>query len=143
MTFAVLGNAFVGNSIIEWYMELEKPWYLVPLWAFIVVGILYYIMAGTIVYRQLVNFTESKRRKTAFLLTIGMLAGNEVWNYLFFGLKSTFLGFISLIPFLMLVAGLAYTLKKVDLFSFVILIPYLFWLGYDLIWTYGLHMENI
>jgi tryptophan-rich sensory protein len=71
-----------------------------------------------------------------------MLAGNEVWNYLFFGLESTFLAFISLIPFSILVFLLFIKLKKIDKKSALILTPYLIWLIYDLSWTYYLWKLN-
>ncbi|TYS68291.1 tryptophan-rich sensory protein [Sutcliffiella horikoshii] len=105
--FAVVGNVFVDDALTVWYANLNKPWYLVPLWIFIIVGIFYYIMSGIILYRQINNISESKLRKIALILTISMLIGNELWNYLFFGLKSTFLGFISLIPFSIIVVTLA------------------------------------
>ncbi|MDZ5784599.1 TspO/MBR family protein [Marinococcus luteus] len=142
-TLAVLGNAFVGNALTVWYAELNKPWYLVPLWFFIVVGVLYYIMGTVILYRQMDKIDESYLRKAALVLTLIMLVGNEVWNYLFFGLQSTFLGFIGLIPFTLVVGLLAYTLKKIDVFSFSILLPYILWLLYDLIWAFSLYMQNL
>ncbi|NBI29880.1 TspO/MBR family protein [Chengkuizengella marina] len=141
-TLAILGNIFVGDALTVWYAQLNKPWYLVPLWFFIIVGILYYIMGGIILYRQINRFTESKLRKNALTLTLIMLIGNELWNYLFFGLESIFLGFISLFPFILIVSLLAIILKKMDVFSFKILLPYIFWLIYDLIWTFGLYMQN-
>ncbi|WP_193743896.1 tryptophan-rich sensory protein, partial [Halobacillus sp. BAB-2008] len=61
----------------------------------------------------------------------------------FFGLKSTFLGFISLIPFSIIVVTLAYFLKKTDVYSFRVLLPYLVWLLYDLLWTLGLYLQNL
>ncbi|MBM7553012.1 tryptophan-rich sensory protein [Thalassobacillus pellis] len=134
---------FVGDALTVWYAGLNKPWYLVPLWFFIMVGILYYLMSGVILYRQLRSFKESKFRKIALGLILVMLAGNEMWNYLFFGLESIFLGFISLIPFSIVVGLLAFVLRKVDRLSYRILLPYLFWLGYDLLWAYGLYMRNM
>ncbi|ELK46875.1 tryptophan-rich sensory protein, partial [Halobacillus sp. BAB-2008] len=77
--FAVVGNIFVGDALTVWYANLNKPWYLVPLWIFIVVGVLYYIMSGFILYRQIINISESKWRKIALILTISMLIGNELW----------------------------------------------------------------
>ncbi|QAS51235.1 hypothetical protein HLI_02925 [Halobacillus litoralis] len=143
VTLAILGNAFVGDGLTVWYAELDKPWYLVPLWFFIIIGILYYMMVSVILYRQISNIAGSMLRKVALILTLSMLVGNELWNYLFFGLKSTLLGFISLIPFIMIVGLLAFTLKKIDVFSFRILLPYVLWLVYDLIWTFGLYMQNL
>ncbi len=43
MLFALLGGALVGGSGVAWFAELVKPWFLVPLWAFYLVGLLYYV----------------------------------------------------------------------------------------------------
>lgn len=142
VTLAFFGNVLVGDALTVWYSKLIKPWYLVPLWFFIIIGILYYFMGVIILYRQIKNIAESKIRKIALTLTVIMLVGNELWNYLFFGLESTFLGFVGLIPFTLIVGSLAYTLKKIDVFSFRILSLYILWLIYDLIWTFGLYLQN-
>ena len=39
--FANLGSTLVGESSLDWYAKLVKPWILVPLWAFYLVGLLY------------------------------------------------------------------------------------------------------
>lgn len=36
--FALFGSALVGESLGTWYDTLDKPWFLVPLWAFYIVG---------------------------------------------------------------------------------------------------------
>lgn len=76
--FAVLGNAFLGDALTVWYAQLDKPWYLVPLWFFIIVGILYYLMAAIILYRQLRNLAESKWRKHALALTVAVFCNRKV-----------------------------------------------------------------
>ncbi len=39
--FALFGNALIGESLGNWYDALEKPWFLVPLLAFYIVGVVY------------------------------------------------------------------------------------------------------
>ena len=36
--FALFGSALVGESLGTWYDALDKPSFLVPLWAFYIVG---------------------------------------------------------------------------------------------------------
>jgi tryptophan-rich sensory protein len=36
--FALFGSALVGESLGTWYGTLDKPSFLVPLWAFYIVG---------------------------------------------------------------------------------------------------------
>ncbi len=142
LLFSIGGNLFVGDALTTWYADLEKPWYLVPLWFFIIIGVLYYVMSGVIFYRLFHLTKASSLRSSAIVLVFFMLIGNELWNYLFFGMRSTFLGFVSLVPFIMIVVVLTFILRKIDRVSFYVLSPYLLWLLYDLIWTYGLYEQN-
>jgi TspO/MBR family protein len=36
--FALFGTALIGESHGNWYEVLDKPWFLIPLWAFGIVG---------------------------------------------------------------------------------------------------------
>lgn len=56
--------------------------------------------------------------------------------------KKHFPGFLSLIPFTILVITLFYELWKIERPAACILLPYVIWLGYDLIWTYHLWRLN-
>ena len=52
--FDLFGAALVGESLGTWYGALDKPWFLVPLWAFYIVGAVYYVVFATVLYRILV-----------------------------------------------------------------------------------------
>ena len=142
LVIAILGNIFIGDALTSWYLSLTKPWFLVPLWFFIVIGIIYYIMGGTLLYRAQIYINDTKSKSNSILLIYTMLVANEIWNYIFFGLRNLFLGFIGLIAFFLIAVILSYTLRKNDKISFYIILPYLFWLIYDLIWTYALFIIN-
>lgn len=141
ITFAIIGGLLTGDSLEVWFAEIKQPWFSLPLTGWYVVGGLYYIMAIIILY-QLFMAEIGAERNLAIGITIAMIAGNEFWNYLFFGLESTFAGFIGLIPFTLLVMVLFIKLWKFKQKTAWILLPYLIWLGYDLIWTYQLWKLN-
>jgi tryptophan-rich sensory protein len=65
--FAVFGGALVGEGIEGWYEGLEKPWFLVPLWAFYVVAILYYLAFADVLYRVMVHVEEPEGAGSAWL----------------------------------------------------------------------------
>ncbi len=46
--FTLLGGALTGGAIGSWYAGLVKPWFLVPLWAFYIVGFVYYVGVSSI-----------------------------------------------------------------------------------------------
>ncbi len=139
--FAMMGGLLVGDALEGWFKALRHPWYSLPLWGWYMIGGLYYLIAIVILYK-LLNKPSSPKRKKAIGLTIIMIAGNEYWNYLFFGLESTLAGFLGLIPFTAVVIVLFFTLFRYERNASWILFPYLLWLGYDLIWTYSLWQLN-
>jgi translocator protein len=98
--FAVFGTALVGGSGLEWYEGLEKPGFLVPLGIFYLVGALYYALFAVVVYRVLARVDDPRGRTLSLGLTVGVMLLNELWNYGFFGLRSTLAGFLGILVFL-------------------------------------------
>ena len=95
--FALVGGALVGGSGVAWFAELVKPWFLVPLWAFYLVRLVYYVGGATILYRVSVHVADRRGRAVSLALIIGVLFRNELWNYLFFGLRSPLAGFLGIV----------------------------------------------
>ena len=104
--FALFGSALVGESLGNWYGTLDKPSFLVPLWVFYIVGAVYYVLFVTVLYRILTRVDDRRGRATSLALTIGVLFLNELWNYGFFGLESTLLGFLDIAVFLVTLTAL-------------------------------------
>ncbi len=98
--FAVFGGTLAGESIGSWYAGLEKPWFLVPLRVFYLVGVLYYILFAVVLYRVLVHVENHRGRMRCLALVISVMLLNELWNYGFFGLRSTLAGFLGIVVFL-------------------------------------------
>jgi translocator protein len=73
-----------------------------------------------------------------FVLTLAVMIANELWNYLFFGLRSMFAGFIGIIIFLVPLTALQLALFHYDSFSAWLLLAYYAWVLYDLVWTFAL-----
>ena len=140
--FAVFGTALVGGSGLEWYAGLAKPRFLVPLRVFYLVGSLYYVLVAVVIYRVLARIEDPRGRAVSFGLTVSVLLLNELWNYGFFGLRSTLAGFLGILGFLALLTALIAALRRYERFSAVLLVPYYLWVLYDLAWTYGLWRLN-
>jgi translocator protein len=140
--FALFGTALVGESLGSWYGALEKPWFLIPLWAFGIVGAIYYVLFATVLYRILVHVEDRRGRTTLLVLTVGVLFLNELWNLGFFGLESTLVGFLGIAAFLVPVTALAVTLRSHERFSAALVAVYWIWVLYDLVWTFALWRMN-
>lgn len=134
---AVAGNAFIGRDSLQWLRGLRGPRLQLPLPAFAVVGAVYYLQLGTVLYRAYMNGDRSVRTRALLVLV-----GNELWNVAFFARRSPRNGFAGVLVFL----GPLLALQKVvasDLPSVAVLTPYTVWvIGYDVPWTYRLWRLN-
>ena len=136
--FTLLGTALVGESLGNWYEALDKPWFLIPLWAFGVVGAVYYVLFATVLYRIFVHVDDRRGRATSLALTISVMFFNELWNYGFFGLESTLVGFLGIAMFLIPVTALLLALRTYERLSAGLVAVYWIWVLYDLAWTFAL-----
>ena len=140
--FALFGGALVGESLGTWYAGLEKPWFLLPLWVFYIVGFVYYVLFATVLYRILVHVGDRRGRANSLVLTIVVLFLNELWNYGFFGLESTLVGFLGIVVLLVPLTTLVVALRNYERFSATLVAVYWIWVLYDLAWTYELWRLN-
>lgn len=137
VTAAVLGNALVGKDSMDWFLQLRRPPMQLPLPGFMVVGGLYYVSIGTVLYRS-----ATRRDRRAYGLALLVLAGNEAWNVVLFGRRSPRGAFLGLLGFIVPLLLLQLAVKD-DRRSTVALSPYTAWvLGYDVPWTYQLWRRN-
>ena len=121
---AIFGTALVGESLGDWYGALDKPWFLIPLWAFGIVGAVYYVLFATVLYRILVHVDDRRGRITSLTLTITVLFLNELWNFRFFGLESTLVGCLGAAAFLVPVTALVVALRSHERFSAALVAVY-------------------
>jgi translocator protein len=140
--FALFGGALVGEGLEGWYEGLEKPWFLVALWAFYVVAVLYYLAFAAVLYRVLVHVEDRRARGICLALALVVMLSNELWNYLFFGLRSTLAGFVGIVLFLVPLIALFFALSRYEKVSAKLLVPYYLWVLYDLAWTFELWRLN-
>lgn len=144
-TFAAFtGNIALGSAISEWYTSLNQPAFGLPFEGWIFVGGLYYILMGIVIYRILRFIDSSEGRFRVLLLAFAVLAGNELWNAVFFGLRSTFWGGIGLVIFLIPVVALGYSLWGRERVSSWLTSAYAGWvIFYDIPWAFALWFLNV
>lgn len=142
VAFAVIGGLLTGDAIETWFAQLRQPAFALPVWGWMIVGLCYYIISITVLSRVLI-YVSKPFSSWVFWLTLGMIAGNESWNYLLFGLQSPQLAFFGLFPYFVLVVCLFWQLRKSQPTTAWILFPYLIWLIYDLFWAYFLWKMNL
>jgi translocator protein len=134
---AAAGNALISKDDLAWLYGLRQPRMQLPLPGFAVVGIVYYVLLGCVLYRA-----TDRRDRTATRLALAVLALNEVWNLTFFGGRSVRAGFFGILAFLVPLTALQIAVSR-DRTSSLLLAPYTAWvIGYDLPWTLQLWRFN-
>jgi len=143
LAMALLGGLLTGNHLKGWFAELRTPRWQLPLWAFIGVGIVVYVLDAVIAYRLLTVLHDRAGRVVALTALVVVMLYNEVWNYAFLGLRSTFAGLLGVLAFLAPLAVLQVALAVYDRPSAVLLLVYVVWvIGYDVPWAYTLWRLN-
>lgn len=140
--FALFGGALIGGNGVGWFAKLDKPRFLVPLWTFYLVGLGYYAGCAAVLYRILVYVNDRRGETVSLALIIIVMLLNELWNYLFFGLRSTLAGFLGIVAFLMPLTALLLVLRRHEWLSARLVTAYYLWVLYDLAWTYQLWRLN-
>ena len=140
--FGLAGGALTGDALTKWYPSLRKSRLVLPLWAFLPVAVLYYLMCGAILFRLLARVAPSHEQRAALRSLLAMMAANEGWNYLLFGRRSPRAGLLGMIGFVGLALSLLRALQRADQRSATLLLPYIAWLGYDLVYAYELWRLN-
>jgi translocator protein len=134
---AGIGNAWVGKDDLAWLNGLNRPRMQIPLPAFAVVGAIYYVLLGIVIYRACERCDKTSRR-----LALTVLVLNEVWNVFFFRFRSTRNGFAGILLFLLPLGALQRAVRE-DSTSAGVLAPYTAWVvGYDVPWTLLLWRMN-
>ncbi len=143
LAMASLGGLLAGKQVTGWFATLRKPRLQLPLWAFISVGGVVYVLDALILYRLLTGVNDQALRIVALTGMYIVMLYNELWNYVFLGWRNTFAGFLGVLAFLAPLLILQVTLLVSDQFSALVLFVYLLWvIGYDIPWAYTLWKLN-
>ncbi len=143
VAMALLGGLLTGNSLKGWYAGLAKPRWQIPLWAFVAIGLIGYVMDAVILYRLLSFAHDSAGKVIALTAMIVVMLYNELWNYAFFGWRSTLAGFVGIVAFLAPLTILQVILVEYDSLSALLMLVYVVWvIGYDIPWAYTLWKLN-
>jgi tryptophan-rich sensory protein len=136
VTAAAAGNLLIPTAAVNWFRTLNWPRWLVPYPVFIAVGIAYYVLMGTVLYRAL-----DRHDTAAIAWSIVLIIANEAWNAVFFGRRSTLGGFAGILAFTVPVTALLLSARE-DGLSLVLVILYAAWVAYDIAWTFALWRGN-
>jgi len=139
---AALEGLCAGQNVKAFYAELHFPRYSAPLWVWMIIGGVYYIIFWFILYRLLLVENRSFLWIATFILILFMMIVNAFTNYAIFRLRNITLSFVITCIFPFMDVALFVCLLRLDRLAGCLLIPYLVYRVYSLWWSYGLWKLN-
>jgi tryptophan-rich sensory protein len=138
---AAVEGVAAGSSFRQRLAQLRLPRFSPALPVWVLIGVAYYIIAGTVLYRVL-GLPPSGRRLAAVWLLLAILGINAIWNYFFFRRRSLGSSFLLGLLYSLLALVLCITLFGLDSVAGLVFLPYVVYLLYANIWTYGVWRLN-
>lgn len=139
---AALEGVCAGKNVKPFFASLKFPPYSAPLWAWSIIGGVYYVVFCFVTYRLLRLDTRSPLRIAAFSLILFMMVINALTNYVIFRARNLRLSFVVGSVFPVLDIALFVFLVLLDNASAWSLVPYLLYRIYAVWWGYGLWKLN-
>lgn len=121
---------------------LQRPRYSPPFWGWIVIGLFYYVVCFTVLYRLLLAQATVPFRVAAIGLLATMMLINVVWNWFFFRTRNLWHAFLLTLPYTAIAVLLFCSLLSVDRTAATCFAPYLVYLGFANIWGYSVWKLN-
>lgn len=137
-----IGSYYTTPEIPTWYAGLQKPDLNPPSWVFAPVWTVLYILMGISLYLIVQSGLKNPEVQLGLILFIFQLIVNIGWSFFFFGLHSTFFGFMAIV---LLWAVLLCTILQLFRFSIpaaMLLIPYFGWVSFAGYLNYAILILN-
>jgi benzodiazapine receptor len=126
-----LEGLFAGSGIKHRLAELRAPRFTPPLWGWIVIGLGYYVICFSVLYRLFsLSSAGDMEPRVHFALLGGIMLTNAFWNYFFFRTRNLLHAFLIGVPYSVLAVALFGLLLEFDRTSAWMLFPYLVYLLY-------------
>ncbi len=139
---AVVEGLFAGSGIRQRLRDLRLPSSAVPFWGWMAIGVVYYLICFTILYR-LFPLPPTAARNAAFTLLGAMMIINALWNYFFFRTRNLLHAYLLGLPYSAIAVSLfLMLLLRVDALAAWCLFPYLIYLCYANLWGYRVWKLN-
>lgn len=129
---ATLGQVLAGADPRARLDDLDTTALALPFAAWIVVAVVYYLIAIVVIYRLARRLPDAS---SALGVVLCMLVANEAWNALLFGFESVTPAAIGMVLFASITVVTGVVVFKVDRVAGWILAPYVVWVVlYDVPW---------
>jgi len=137
-----LGTLATTPNIPLWYNYLVKPPLNPPNWVFGPVWTTLFALMGTslfIIWKKGIKKKVVKKALTVFTIQLGI---NVLWSFLFFGLKSPYLGLICIGALWIFIILTIRDFIHIHKIAGILLIPYLLWVSLAMYLNAGIVLLN-
>jgi translocator protein len=138
----LLEGLFAGKGVKAYMERLRSPSYSLPVWAWFLLGGLYYVICFAVVYRILSRENSGILRTVVLVLILVVMGINALWNLFFFRMRSLSLSVVISIPYSLIAVALFICLLQFDRLAAWFLLPYMIYLIYANLWGYKLWKLN-
>ncbi len=138
----VLEGVCAGGDIRSRLAELRKPRFVPPLWGWIAIGVVYYVICFAVLYRLFSLTNATPFRSGAILLTVLLMLINAGWNWSFFRSRNLLYALLLGVCYTVLALMLTALLLRIDRVAAACLAPYLVYLVYANVWGYAIWKLN-
>ena len=138
---AALEGLCAGPGVRGRLEALRQPAVSPPFAGWVAIGIAYYVICFTVLFR-LLRTEPSTRRAAALAATAVLLAANAAWSLAFFRWKSLGAGAAILLAYAALAVGLESLLIGIDGTAAGVFAVYVVYLGYAIWWLRSLRRLN-
>jgi tryptophan-rich sensory protein len=132
---AALEGVCAGRNIRAFFDTVRFPPYAAPLWLWPIIGAVYYIEFGFVVFRLLTAVSPTSVRHVTLALIIAMMVGNALSNLVIFRARDLRLGYVIGLVFGALDLILFTCLLQLDFVAAWALVPYLHYRVYAIWWS--------
>ncbi|MFA5747314.1 MAG: TspO/MBR family protein [Candidatus Paceibacterota bacterium] len=137
------GTLSTAQSLIEWYPQLAKPVFNPPNWIFAPVWTILYLLiavSGWMVWtRREGNEKPVDGALTVFAVQIFL---NAAWSFLFFGMRSPYLGIIGIAFLWLAIAFNIFSFYRISKNAAYLLLPYIFWVSFAALLNFAVWQLN-
>ena len=129
------------NSSTDYYQSLNLPFFAPPMIVFSIVWTIIYILIALSIYKiyREYNLRDIKVYNKTLVTNYFF---NQLFTFIFFGLKSPFLGFVITVVVLITSLFLYYESKRLNDTSAKLLIPYIVWNIFATILSLSIYLMN-
>ncbi len=142
IVLVLAGIATLGvDTHSQWYINLIKPVFQPPSWAFGAAWAVIYGLIAYVLVRVCLTGKPERKKLYGYFALNGFF--NVIWNYLFFRLHNPLLSLIDIVLVFITIVILIRKTHAVDRIASYLLYAYLAWVGFATVINYSIYMLNL